>query len=174
MCFFFKIISILLFFFNLTFLNAAEKYVYVNMELLVNSSIVGNQVSLDISTMHKKKLDELKKIENELKKGETEIINQKNVISKEEFDKRISELRKKAKDYQKQRNDNTKSLSEQRISATNKILNLIEPILAEFANENSISIIFQKKSIVIGKTESDITKQILEILDKKHKKINLN
>ena len=36
-----------------------------------------------------------------LKKGETEIINQKNVISKEEFDKKLSELRKKANELSK-------------------------------------------------------------------------
>jgi len=86
----------------------------------------------------------------------------------------LNELRNKAKSFQKQRNNNTKSISEKRIKATNKLLNLIEPILTEFANKNSISIIFQKKSIVIGKTESDITDQILKILNEKYKKIKLN
>ena len=174
MSFFFRIILILFFFFNLTLLNAAEKYVYVNMDLLVNSSVVGKQIYSDLTKMHRKKLDELKKIEDELKKGEIDIVNQKNVLSKEEFNKRLNELRNKAKSFQKQRNDNTKSISEKRIKATNKLLNLIEPILTEFANKNSISIIFQKKSIVIGKTESDITDQILKILNEKYKKIKLN
>ena len=173
MIFFFRIILFLLFFFNLSLLSATDKYVYVDMEFLVNSSIAGKEMNTQLTKMHKIKLDELKKIENELKEGETKIVNQKNVISKEEFDKKLSELRKKAKNYQKQRNDNTKSLSQKRIKATNLLLNLIEPILTDFANANSISIIFQKKSIVIGKTESDITNQILEILDKKHKKINI-
>jgi outer membrane protein len=174
MSFFFRIILILFFFFNLTLLNAAEKYVYVNMDLLVNSSVVGKQIYSDLTKMHRKKLDELKKIEDELKKGEIDIVNQKNVLSKEEFNKRLNELRNKAKSFQKQRNNNTKSISEKRIKATNKLLNLIEPILTEFANKNSISIIFQKKSIVIGKTESDITDQILKILNEKYKKIKLN
>jgi len=173
MSFFFRIILIF-FFFNLTLLNAAEKYVYVNMDLLVNSSVVGKQIYSDLTKMHRKKLDELKKIEDELKKGEIDIVNQKNVLSKEEFNKRLNELRNKAKSFQKQRNNNTKSISEKRIKATNKLLNLIEPILTEFANKNSISIIFQKKSIVIGKTESDITDQILKILNEKYKKIKLN
>ena len=144
------------------------------MDLLVNSSVVGKQIYSDLTKMHRKKLDELKKIEDELKKGEIDIVNQKNVLSKEEFNKRLNELRNKAKSFQKQRNDNTKSISEKRIKATNKLLNLIEPILTEFANKNSISIIFQKKSIVIGKTESDITDQILKILNEKYKKIKLN
>jgi len=171
---FFLKITLIFFFFKLTGLNAIEKYVYVNMDLLVNTSIAGKQISSELTKKHKKKLDELKKIENELKKGEVEIVSQKNVISKEEFDKKLSELRNKAKDYQEQRNNNAKSLSEKRIKATNNLLNLIQPILEDFAVKNSISIIFQKQSIVIGKTESDITSQILKILNDKHKKIKLN
>ena len=169
-----KLVLVILIFFNITNLYATEKFVYVDMEFLVNSSEAGKDISSKISKMHKKELEELKKIEEELKKGETDIINKKNVISNEEFEKKLSELRKKASDYQKQRNNNTKSLSEKRIKATNELLNLIQPILTEFASENSISIIFQKKAIVIGKTESDITNQILKILNEKHKEIVLN
>ena len=162
-----KLILFILIFFNITNLYATEKFVYVDMEFLVNSSEAGKDISSKISKMHKKELEELKK-------GETDIINKKNVISNEEFEKKLSELRKKASDYQKQRNNNTKSLSEKRIKATNELLNLIQPILTEFANQNSISIIFQKKAIVIGKTDSDITNQILKILNEKHKEIVLN
>ena len=144
------------------------------MNLLINTSDAGKYISLQIEQMHKKKIEKLKKIEEELKIGETEVINQKNVISKEEFDKKISELRIKARDYQKQRNINAKSLSEKRTKATDNLLKLIQPILTEFASKNSISIIFQKKVIVIGKVEFDITNQILDLLNKKHKKINLD
>tara|TARA_B110000003_G_scaffold267979_1_gene296868 strand:- start:109 stop:573 length:465 start_codon:yes stop_codon:yes gene_type:complete len=133
-----------------------------------------NKFLLNFRLFIKKKIDELKKIEDELKKGEAEIINQKNVISEEEFDKKLSELRKKANEYQKERNNSTKSISEKRIKATKELLSLIQPILTQFANDNSISIIIQKKAIVIGKSESDITNQILKILNTKHKKINLN
>ncbi len=172
-----KIINklILIFFiFNFNLLKANENYVYVDTNILVNSSDAGKSISLEIEKLHKKTIEELKKVENELKEGESEIINQKNVISKEEFDKRLSELRVKAKDYQKQRNDNAKVLSQKRIKANEKLLSLIQPILTEYANANEIDIIFQKKSIVIGKTELDITNQILEILNKKHKKIDFN
>ena len=174
MNFFFKIILILLFFFKLKLLNANEKFVYVDTDLLINNSKAGKQITAKLSKMHKKKIEDLKKIQEDLKKGEAEIINQKNVISKEEFDKRLSQLRKKANEYQKQRSNSTKLLSEKRIKATNNLLSLIQPILEEFASKNSISIIFQKKSIVIGKTDLDITGQILEIFNKKHQKIVIN
>jgi len=174
MNFFLKIILILLFFFKLTLLNATEKYVYVDMDFLVNNSEAGKQIYSKISKIHKKKIEELKRIAEELKKGEAKIINQKNVISKEEFDKKLSELRKKANNYQKERSNSTKSLSQKRIKATKDLLNLIQPILTQYASDNSISVIFNKKAIVIAKTESDVTSQILQILNKKHKKIVVN
>ena len=165
---------LIIFILNFNLLKANENYVYVDTNILVNSSDAGKSISLEIEKLHKKTIEKLKEIEKELKNGETEIINQKNVISKEEFDKRLTELRVKAKDYQKQRNDNAKILSQKRVKATDKLLSLIQPILTEFANKNSISIIFQKKGIVIGKPELDITNHILEILNNKYKKIDLD
>ena len=60
------------------------------------------------------------------------------------------------------------------MDATSELISLIQPILSEYANNNSISIIFQKKNIVIGKTELDITEDILKILNENHKKIVIN
>ena len=50
----------------------------------------------------------------------------------------------------------------------------INPILAKYSEENLISIIMDKKNILIGKSELDITKDIIKILDKKIKSIKLN
>ena len=41
-------------------------------------------------------------------------------------------------------------------------------------SENNISIVVDKKSIVVAKTEIDLTDKILTILDKDLKSINLN
>ena len=40
-------------------------------------------------------------------------------------------------------------------------------------SENNISIIMDKKSIVVGRTEIDVTDKILKLLDKNLKSINL-
>ena len=55
-----------------------------------------------------------------------------------------------------------------------KIIKSLSPILAEYSKENNISIIMDKKNIIIGKTELNITKKILDLLDNKIKKIKLN
>ena len=54
------------------------------------------------------------------------------------------------------------------------ILKTLSPILTDYSKNNNISIIMDKKNIIIGKTELNITKEILTLLDEKIKKIKLN
>ena len=170
----YNLLFITIFFLNFTLLKAEELISYVDMEILMNSSEAGKSISIQLTAIHKKTTSELKKIEEELKKEELDLVKQKNVISNEEFEKKLSLLRNKASDYQKQRKKSNDSINKKRMDATSDLVNLIQPILAEYANEKSISIIFQKKNIIIGKTELDITEDILKILNEKHKKIVFN
>jgi len=170
----YNLVFITIFFLNFNLLKANELISYVDMDLLMNSSEPGKSITSQLTAIHKKTTTELKKIEEELKKEESDLIKQKNVISNEEFEKKLSLLRNKASDYQKQRKKFNDSINKKRLDATSELISLIQPILAEYANNNSISIIFQKKNIIIGKTELDITEDILKILNENHKKIAIN
>ena len=66
-----------------------------------------------------------------------------------------------------------KELNTKRLKATTKLLDNLNPILSDYSNEQSISLVIQKKNIIIGKTELDITEEILKLLNKKVKKINI-
>ena len=57
---------------------------------------------------------------------------------------------------------------------TKKLLSHINLILAEYSDKNSISLIVDKKSIILGKTELDITEKIINLLNEKVKAIKLN
>ena len=170
----YNLLFITIFFLNFNLLKANELISYVDMDLLMNSSEAGKSITSQLTAIHKKTTTELKKIEEELKKEESDLIKQKNVISNEEFEKKLSLLRNKASDYQKQRKKFNDSINKKRLDATSELVSLIQPILAEYANNNSISIIFQKKNIIIGKTELDITEDVLKILNENHKKIVIN
>ena len=49
----------------------------------------------------------------------------------------------------------------------------LSPIVAEYAKDNNISTVIDKKYTVVSKVESDITNKLLIILDKKVKKIDI-
>jgi len=140
----------------------------------MNNSTAGKSITSQLENNHKKNILKFKNIEEELKKEEVNIISQKNDITKEEFEKKINDLRDKANKFRKERNDNINNLNNQRLEATSKMITLVRPILSEFSDENSISLIIDKKNIIIGKTILDITDDILKIVDEKIGKIQLD
>ena len=102
------------------------------------------------------------------------MISQKNVLSKEEFENKIKDLRSEISNYQKERNKTSNEIAKQRINASTKLIKKLTPILEEYSKKNSIRIIVQKKHIVMGKKEDDITKDILDLVNQKVKSIKLD
>ena len=173
-----KIRSLLLLIFFIFFskisLSHEKTIVYIDLNKIMNNSIAGKSITSQLENNHKKNISKFKNIEEELKKEEADIISQKNVITKEEFEKKIIDLRDKANKFRKERNDNINNLNNQRLEATSKMITLVRPILSEFSDKNSISLIIDKKNIIIGKTLLDITDDILKIIDEKIGKIQLD
>ena len=57
------------------------------------------------------------------------------------------------------------------LTLSRNFIDLINPIISDYALQNSISLIIQKKNILVGKSELDITEKILLIVNKKIIKI---
>mgnify|MGYP001440349165 CR=1 FL=1 len=172
----FKSLLVVLFliFFNKISLSNENKLAYIDLNKIMNNSIAGKSITSQLENNHKKNISKLKKTEDELKKEESEIISQKNILTKEEYEKKIIDLREKARKFRKERNENINNLNNQRLQATAKIINLVRPILSEYSEKNSISIIIDKKNVIIGKTTLDITDDILKIVDQEISKIKFD
>ena len=165
---------ILIFQINFSYTSAESNVAFVDMQYLMDKSLAGQSLKKQLENLHKKNLDYFKKEEDFLKKKEQEVISKKNILSKEDFQQEISNLRDKVKNYQAERNEKINSLTKKRLSSMETIIKNLSPILAEYSKDNNISIIMDKKNIIVGKTELDITKKILVLLDDKIKKIKLN
>ena len=148
--------------------------VFLDMNKIMLQSKAGKSITIQLEKLHKNNITTFKQKEEELKNKETSIVSQKNVLSNEEFEKKINSLRKEANEYRIKRRDLINSLTEKRVEAQNKLIKTLNPILADYSKKNSISMIIQKKNIIIGKSELEITDDILEILDKSLKTIDLN
>ena len=169
-----KIFVIFTYFFFTNISYSATELAYINMEKIMNQSIAGKSITKALEDLHKKNINEFKKIENELKLKESEIVSQKNILQEDEYNKKINLLKEKVVKYRKERRVKAEQLNKKKIEATSELLNNIRPILAEYATQNSISIIMQKRNIIVGKKELEITDDILNLVDKKVKKIKLN
>lgn len=149
------------------------KISYVDIDKIISDSVVGKKINESIDKSIKKKNKEFQKIENNLKKKDDEIVKQQNILSKEELNKKIQALQKEIQNYRNEKEKFNKNMAEKKIKATGQMVTYLNKILGKYATENSISLIIQKKNIVIGKSDMDITKQILEIFNKEVKDVKL-
>ena len=170
-----KVLLLIIFFifFSKVSISQENKTVYLDLNMIMANSNAGKSINSQLEDNHKKNIANFKKLEEALKNEEAKIISQKTVISKEDFEKKIMNLRDKANKYRKERNDSINNLNNPRLDATQKMITLIRPILSEYSDNNSISLIIQKRNIIIGKTSLDITDDILKIIDEKIEKIAL-
>ena len=169
--------KILLTFFFLIFSSISygqEKIVYLDINFLLTQSEVGKYVNSNLKKINDKNNEEFKKIEMNIKSSEEKLIKQKNILKKEDYENKISDLKNEFKSYQEQRKKKNAELTQLRNNAGTEILKYINEILTKYSKNKSISLIIEKKNVVIGKTDLDVTSDILSLLNKKVKKIEFN
>ena len=143
----------------------SEQIVYINMEKIMKVSKAGKKIIEKINKSNEVNINKFKKIEEDLKEQERKLISKQNVISEDEFKSKIEELRKKISEYRMKRQNIIQEATKKRLMVSAEFSNKIKPILGEYAAKNNISIIVQKKNIIMGKKELDITDDILKIVD---------
>jgi outer membrane protein len=153
--------------------NSETKIGILNMEFLMENSLAGKSIKLQLEDLRKKDLSSFKKTEAKLKEDEKKLITQKNVLSEDDFRKNISLLRENLRKYNIERSEKTNKLNNKKNTSIATLLKEINPILTEFAKSNELTIIVDKRYVILGKNDLDITEQILLILDKKIKSIKL-
>lgn len=170
MKFFFKTLIIFVLFYNNTI--ASDKIAFVDIDLIINGSDLGKKLNKNLNEKIKKEDIRLKQKEKDLKSKEDKILNQKNILSEEELNRLLVDLRKELTNFRKERISINNKFRDQKLKETNSLVSSLNNILANYAEKNSISLIIQKKNIVIGKSELDITKDVLNIFNSEVKSIS--
>ena len=156
-----------------TYSFAEQKIVVLDMKHVLNLSKAGKDAQ---DFLKKSFTDNQKKfadIEQNLKKEEIDLLEKKTILSKEEYTKKTDTLRKKVIDYQSQRRASLDKIATQRARAREVLLKAIDPILNTYIKENNISLVIDKKDMLGGNPEYDITQTIVEKLNKELPSLNL-
>ena len=104
----------------------------------------------------------------------TLIIEQKKLLKPEEYKKKVEALRKKVFDLNKEREKTLKDIAIKRKKAGDEMLKNLNPILGKYMEENNITVVIDKKNVLMGNKKFEITSQIIEILNKDLKSLNIN
>ena len=159
--------SILIFFFNLNILSAAEKIAFIDLDFVLEKSNLGKSILNEIDELNNNNINELEKIKKELKKNEDEIIAKQNILSNEESQKEINLFKKKIRDFRNLEKEMNLNFKKKRNDILKSFFDQINPIIQNYMDKNSINILLDRKNVFIGKNNSDITNIIIDEINKK-------
>ena len=113
-----KIIIIIIFFlFYKTYLIA--EVVYLDLDKVMKQSAVGKSLSKYINEEQKKILEEFKTTENNFKDEEKKILAKKNILKKDEMEKKIRKLQDDVSLYNTNKKKVLQNLQKKKIDMTN-------------------------------------------------------
>ena len=157
-------------FFLITFFNISaygeNQIVLLDLDYAVSNSNVGKNILQNLNKTRSEEIEKLKLIESSLVKKEQEINKIKNIISKEKLNSKISEFQKEIKDFNVQKEQIQKKFLNDKNKELEELLKKINPLIIKFMDDNSIEMIISKSNVYLAKTKLDITKNIIELINK--------
>ena len=156
-----------------TYASAEQKVVYLDFKYVLNNSKAGKGAQDFLQKSFKENQKKFMDEENKLKKNESDLIAQKAILTKEEYQKKSDNLRKKVIDYQSQRRTSLEKITTQRAEARQQLIDKLDPILKTYIKENNVSLVVDKKNVLVGNPDLDITNIIVEKLNKEFPSLNI-
>ena len=154
--------------------KAEIKIAFIEMDTLINESLVGKSMIQQLEKLNRENLKKFSEKRKKLSSEKDKIQSQKNILSKEEYEKKVMNLNSEFEKVQKDANTIGNDLSTKRNNAMKKIMEELNVILSEYSKKNNLTFVIDQKNIIIGRTDLNITSEILKLIDSKLKKVSLN
>jgi Skp family chaperone for outer membrane proteins len=135
----------------------------------VNNSNIGKKLLKDLQKIQKEEISKLKILEDDLKKKDTEINKVKNIISKEELENKIKLLKKEINEYTMKKDEIEIKFNNNKNKRQEDLIKQINPLIIKYMSDNSIDLIISKQIVYLGKSERDITNDILQLINESFK-----
>ena len=149
-----------------THVFAEQKIVVLDLTYVLNESKAGKGAQDFLKKSFNDNAKKFTEMEKALKKEENDLLSKKTVLSKEEYTKKSDTLRKRVIDYKSQRRAAMDKITTLRNESRATLIKSINPILETYMKENNVSVVINKVSTLGANPENDITKIIVEKLNK--------
>ena len=149
--------------------NSEEQIVYLDLDNVVTNTKAGKSILNKLEKSKKLALLEFEKKEKDLKKIEAEIKKQKNVISEDEFKKRLIEFRKEISKFRQDKKKVVDEFNKKKQIEFSEFFKKVTPIIEQYVREKKIDIVLDKKNVFVASKKKDITQEIINIIDSKIK-----
>ena len=145
---------------------AEEKIAFVDLNFVYSNSKIGKKIIKEIEKKKKNINKDFNEFKNKLDSEKEKLIAQKNVLAEDEFKKKIKDLENNLKKYNEIISKKNRDLVDYQNKSKNEFVDKLRSTLEIYAKENSISMILRKEQLLIGENRLDVTKDILDLVNK--------
>ena len=156
---------IIIYFLLCTSINAKD-LVIVDIDFLIQNSKIGKNIINNLNKENKAIVEKFKTKEDEFINIEKNLISKKNILSENEFQKEIENFRKKISEYNLEKKKALEKFDIKKKEKYSNIVKKINDVLLKYSKENNITTVLDKKYVLLSKSENDITKEILDNINK--------
>ena len=168
------IFFILIIFFCVKNTYAAEKIVFIDINFIFQNSNAGIKLQKEIEKKNTELQLEISKYKTEIENKRKKILAQKNVLSVEEYNKKVINLETKIKEMNSNISQKRNQLEKYKEKVENSFSENLNILIEEFSLQNSIDVILNKENLLMAKKKLDITEKIFNLFNERVKKININ
>tara|TARA_Y100000591_G_C21833607_1_gene701146 strand:- start:1785 stop:2306 length:522 start_codon:yes stop_codon:yes gene_type:complete len=151
----------------------AQGIYFMDFTKVLNQSTAGKEAQNFLKNKLKNDNAKFKKISDGLRESEKKLIAKKKTISAEDYKKEINLLRSKVNKLQNDQRNSINKVAQLRKTGREKLLKALQPIMKKYMDEKKITVILDKKNVLLGLDTFDITDEIIALLNKEIKSINL-
>ena len=151
----------------------AENYRIVDMQRVLKEATSASGIRNDITKKQEKFKKEVSKKEEELRKADKSLLENRNILSQEEFERQRGEFKERLiaiqRDVQVKRSEIDKTLRK----ALSEVENAVAAVISELSAEMGFDLALPRSQVLYHKTSLDITDEVLKRLNKKLPKVKL-
>ena len=117
---------------------------------------------------------EIRNKEKNIKEKERSLISQKNILEATEYNKKVNLLREEINIFNNENKTKLNEINQDKEKSIQSFMSQVNKILNDYAKKKNIDIILSSQQIVIGKSELDVTNDILKIVNEKINNFKIN
>lgn len=152
-----------------TSFSYSQSIAYANMDKIIKNSNIGKKIILHFDNEKKIISKNFKDKENLIKKNEQLLISQKNILQEEEYKNKVNKIREDIKAYNNMKDEELNNFNLRKEKISKSFLIEINKVLREYAESNNIDMILSSSQMLIGKSNLDVTENILKEVNNKIK-----
>ena len=149
--------------------EASEKIAIVDVQQIVNESIIGKAAKNNVEQQINKAKLKVASLKSDFEKQRADLEKQSSILSGAALEQRREALAKKQVDFQRTYQDMQQELGRVNDKELGKVIEQVNEVVKGLADERGYQFVFEKdkQSVLYAAPRIDITKEVIESLDKK-------